>query len=416
MGGTTRVIGAVDAPERIFAVPDFVRLWTVGLVIFVVRWLETLAVSLFVWQHTHSAFLVTMVGMLRILPMGLFGAFLGVLAERIELRNGLIAIVLTSLITSATLALLANLGLLQVWHLALASFINGIGWAADNPVRRLMIGQVVGPARMSQAMSADVGSNNASRMLGPTVSGLIFAAVGIEGTFLVSMAFYCVSLTAAITLNARSGISPATGEGVATRIRQGIQQIRGTPRLIGTLCVTILFNVFGFPVTSLIPVVGADRFGLGPEATGLLASMDGVGAFAGALTMAVVSKPQRYARLYVGGVVTYLTMATLFAVAPHPLVAGAALLCMGFGHSGFAIMQATLVFLLTPPEMRSRVLGLLTVCIGLGPLGFTALGLLADVIGAPAATMVSGLAGLTALLLTWPLWRAILAPMEETKP
>src|SRR4051794_24692383 len=166
MEGTTRLAAAAKAPPRPFALADYRRLWGVGLVVFLVRWLEMLAVSIFVWQATGSAFLVAMMGMLRILPMGLFGAPLGVLAERGEQRTALIAIVLTSLLTSLVLAMLARAGMLAVWHLALASFVNGIGWAADNPVRRMMIGQVVGTARMGQAMSFDVGSNNASRMLG----------------------------------------------------------------------------------------------------------------------------------------------------------------------------------------------------------------------------------------------------------
>ena len=103
--------------------------------------------------------------------------------------------------------------------------------------------------------------------------------------------------------------------------------------------------------------------------------MDGVGAFAGALLMAALARPAWYARLYLGGLTLYLLMVTGFAVAPNATVAGAALLLVGFGQSGFSIMQATLVYLLAPAEVRTRVLGLLSVCIGLGPIGFLALGL-----------------------------------------
>ena len=56
---------------------DFWRLWFVGLVVFVVRWVETVAVGVFVYQQTGSPFIVAMMTMLRLLPMGLFGAFLG---------------------------------------------------------------------------------------------------------------------------------------------------------------------------------------------------------------------------------------------------------------------------------------------------------------------------------------------------
>jgi hypothetical protein len=56
--------------------------------------------------------------------------------------------------------------------------------------------------------------------------------------------------------------------------------------------------------------------------------------------------------------------------------------------------------------MRARLLGLMSVCIGVGPIGFLQIGLLADAIGARAAIVTIGLEGLAALALTYPLWRA----------
>ncbi|WP_043337854.1 MFS transporter [Belnapia moabensis] len=401
-------------PPRLFALPDFRRLWFVGLVIFLVRWLETLAVALFAWQATGSAFLVAMLGMLRILPMGLFGAVLGAVAERVEAWTALLGIVVISLLTSLVLAVLAHAGMLEVWHLAVASFVNGLSWAADNPVRRVMVGEVAGAARMGAAMSADVGSNNASRMLGPTLSGLIFAAVGIDGTFLVSVALYALAVVAMLRLRYRSGVRAADGTGVGARIREGLAAVRADPRLSGTLLVTIVFNIFGWPFTSLIPVVAADRLQLGPEAVGVLASMDGVGAFLGALAVAAWVRPPTYGRCYLGGITMFFLMQMLFALAPHPWAAGAALLLTGFGQAGFSIMQATLVYRLAPAALRSRVLGLLSVCIGIGPIGFLHIGLLADWLGAPMAAAISGAEGLLALALTRRLWRHI--PNGEERP
>ncbi len=138
--------------------PNFWRLWSVGLVVFTVRWLETVALGVFVYQHSQSAFLVAMMTMLRLLPMGLFGAFIGAWAEKIERRVTLIAVVMLMLTTSVSLALLEYSGNLAIWHLAAASFLNGLGWASDNPVRRVMIGDVVGGSQMSTAMSLDVGA------------------------------------------------------------------------------------------------------------------------------------------------------------------------------------------------------------------------------------------------------------------
>jgi MFS family permease len=403
----TNVARPAGRPAWLIDSADFWRLWFVGLVVFVVRWVETVAVGVFVYQDTGSAFTVAMMTMLRLLPMGLFGAFLGAIAERTERRTTLILVTASMVITSLTLAILAHWHLLEVWQLAVASFINGIGWATDNPVRRVMIGEEVGAGQMGTAMSVDVGANNASRMVGPTIGGLLLASAGIDGVFTLSVVLYAVAVVAACRVRYRNTFPPATAESVLARIAEGLRLVRSDRRLIGTLTVTVIYNVFGWPFTSMVPVIGQDRLLLGPEGIGILASMDGIGAFAGAVLMAMFCKPHFYRTAYVGGVTLYMVMLIVFALVPLPAVAGSALLFTGFGGAGFSIMQATLVYLSSPPEMRSRMLGVLSVCIGIGPVGFVALGWLADAIGAPWATAASGLTGLLMMLLTRPLWRKI---------
>ena len=392
---------------RLSAEADFWRLWYVGLAVFIVRWLETVAVGVFAYQQTRSAFVVAMLTMLRLLPMGLFGAVLGAVAEQMERRTALLLVIAMMLATSVALTLLAWSGALAVWHLAVASFLNGVGWATDNPVRRVMLGEVVGAQRMGTAMSLDVGANNASRMVGPTIGGLIYAGAGVPSVFALSVLLYATALVAAMFLRYRNGIPPTGGRSVLERIRESIRLARRDRRLVGTMVVTIVYNVFGWPFTSMVPVIGKDRLHLGPEGVGILASMDGVGAFAGALLVAMFIRQRHYKALYVGSVAVYCSLLSLFAVAPAPVVAGAALLATGLGGAGFSIMQATLVYLAAPADMRSRVLGLLSMCIGVGPLGFLMLGLLADRIGADHATAATGIAGLIALALTRRWWRWI---------
>jgi MFS family permease len=409
LGGNTGLSVTVERPFRRLMLSgriDFWRLWFVGLVVFVVRWLETVAVAIVVYQRTDSPFVVAMVTMLRLLPMGLFGAFLGAWAERLERQKTLVGVVVMMGGTSLTLALLAHAGRLEVWQLALASFINGLGWATDNPVRRVMIGEVVGSDQMGTAMAIDVGANNASRMVGPTVGGLLLADVGIDGAFALSVFLYFLALVAALRVRYRN-TQKAAGGSVLARIAEGLALVRADRRLIGTLVVTVIYNVFAWPFTSMVPVIGHDRLGLGPAGVGVLASLDGVGAFCGALLLAMWLKPAWYGRTYLGGVTVYMVMLVVFALVPVPWIAGGALLVTGFGGAGFSIMQATLVYLAAPAEMRSRILGVLSVCIGIGPLGFIWLGLLADAIGAHWATAATGFAGLLVLGATQRLWRGI---------
>ena len=386
--------------------PDFWRLWYVGLIVSTVRWLETIAVGVVVYQRTESAFLVSMMTMLRLLPMALFGVFLGALAERFDRGRTLLLVVGMMTGTSAVTAILAETGQLEIWHLALASFINGCGWCTDNPVRRVMMGEVVGREQMGAAMSLDVGAGNASRMLGPAVGGFLLAGTGIQGAFILGVLMYGTALWAILAI--RSRIPRVAGsEAVLARIAEGLALVRTDKRLIGVLVVTVIYNIFAWPFTSMIPVIGRDRLHLGPEGVGILAAMDGIGAFVGALLVGLWLTSRWYGRVYLGGVVCYLITVVIFALVQSPVLAGVALIMTGLGGAGFATMQATLVYLAAPLHMRSRILGILTVCIGTGPIGFLWLGWLADRIGSHNAVAVTGALGLLALAATWRWWKEI---------
>jgi len=387
--------------------PDFRRLWTIGLVLFAVRWLEMLVVGVFVYERTDSAFQVALMILLRMAPMVIFGPIIGAAAERIERRKAQIFFGAFTLATAVVVAGLAFTGALVVWHLALASFCNGVAWASDNPVRRVMIGEVVGAERMGAAMAIDVGANNASRMLGPTIGGLVLSHVGISGAFTISVVCYAVALYSAIRLRHRNAVAPEARGAVLARVIEGLMLARRDPRLVAILTVTVIYNVFGWPFTSMIVVIGRDQLHLAAGGIGILSSMDGIGAFIGAIAIGLWVRPRHFTRLYIGAVLTYLVLAVAFALAPTTLSAGAALLLTGLSNSGFSVMQATLIYLAAPAEMRSRLYGVLSLCIGSGLLGFLHIGLLAEAIGAPWATTVSGVEGLLAMALTWRWWRML---------
>jgi MFS family permease len=402
------LIGSSHTRDRLIYLPDFRRLWLIGFVVFAVRWLEMLVVALFVYQRTGSAFQVALMTLLRMAPMVMFGPVIGAVAERFERRRAQVFVGATLLATAIVVAALAYAGVLEVWHLAVASFCNGIAWAADNPVRRVMIGEVVGPERMGAAMAIDVGANNASQMLGPTIGGLMLAQIGVAGAFSISVACYALALVAALRLQHRNAVAPTATGAVFARIVEGLLLARRDSRLVAILTVTIIYNVFGWPATSMIPVIGQDSLHLAPGGIGVLASMTGVGAFLGAIAIALWARPAHFTRLYIAAVLSYLVLVMGFALAPRALFAGAALLLTGLANSGFSVMQATLIYLAAPAEMRSRLYGVLSLCIGSGLVGFLHLGVMAELIGAPWATMLSGVEGLVALALTWRWWRQLL--------
>ena len=396
--------------------PDFRRLLLVGLALSVARWLEMLVVGIVVFQVTGSAFLVAAMTLLRLAPMGLFGALLGVLADRVPRRRSLVVVLALQGIALGAMSALAFAEALEVWHLAIACFCGGLGWATDNPVRRMMIGESVGAARMGPAMSLDVLGNNASRVAGPALGGTVLATLGAGEAFGLAALLYLLAVLMAVGLRVGATPAPPRGVSVLGEMRDSLRLGLQLPRLRAVLVVTIVFNLFAWPCTSMVPVIGQAALGLGAEGVGVLASMDGLGALLGAAMIGLLGRPDRYPLIYVGGTTIYLAMMIAFALAPDPKLAGLALLLTGIGGAGFATMQATLTYLVVPPEQRGRALGVLSTAIGTGLLGFLQIGLLAEWLGAPAATALVGVQGLVALAATWRLWKPMLVqPQPEAQ-
>jgi MFS family permease len=403
-------VEALDAERarNVLAVPDFRRLWLAGLAVSVARWLEMLVMAVVVFDATGSAFLVASMTLLRLAPMGLFGVLLGVMADRVPRRTALLGVLAMQAMAVGALALLALGGVLAVWHVAIACFIGGLGWAADNPVRRMLVGQSVGASRMVNAMSLDVVANNASRIAGPVLGGTLLALLGPGQAFSLSLLLYLLAIAAAFGIaGGRRAMGQTRGVPVLREMRESFGLARREPRLRGILVVTVVFNLFAWPCSSMVPVIGQASLGLGPKGIGVLASMDGLGALLGAMLIGTVVRPGWHAGAYVGGTALFLLMLLAFAAAPGPGWAAVALVAMGVGGAGFATMQATLTYLSVPPEQRGRALGVLSTAIGTGPIGFLQLGILAELIGAPAATALIAVQGLLALVLTFQKWNAL---------
>jgi hypothetical protein len=217
---------------------------------------------------------------------------------------------------------------------------------------------------------------------------------------------YCTALFA--VLSVRSRIPRVVGAGaVFAQIAEGLALVRSNKRLIGVLVVTVIYNIFAWPFTSMIPVIGRDRLHLGPEGVGILASVDGSAPFVGALLMRVVAIPRWYGRIYLSGVVCYLISGDYVRAGPKPGAGGAALLLTGLGGAGFATMQATRS--ISPRRRRCARASSASSPSASAPARSDSCGSAGSpTASAPTnATAVTAIMGLLALAATWRWWKEI---------
>jgi MFS family permease len=344
--------------------------------------------------------LVAVMTIARQLPLALFGTFIGPVAERTNRKHMLIAGFSLMTLSTGCMGVLASLGVIEIWHIAICVFINGSCWALDYPVRRTLIGEFAGAERLGTGISLDSATNNITRMIGPLAGGIVYGLVGLKGAFIVSGVahFFCVLI--AVTLVLDHSKTKAAFVPYLEMLKQGLNIVRGSRELIGIYLITIILNVFGFPYASMVPVLGRARYQVEPALIGLLSAAEGAGAFAGALFIAFVARPAWFKRLYLYGAILFVFLVFCLSFATQYWMAMSILLLAGLGMAGFGAMQSTLVLLLAPPEARSRLMGLLSVCIGCAPIGLFNLGLLADWFGAPTALTVVSSVGLILLAAT----------------
>ena len=148
-----------------------------------------------------------------------------------------------------------------------------------------------------------------------------------------------------------------------------------------------------------MPAFGYQVFGTSAVGIGVLAAAEPAGALLGGLIMASGRFPFAGARGFVAGSASFAALLLIASFVPDYAVVVALLFLGGIGVAAFAAHQTGLVLLDAPPEARSRLLGLITTCIGTGPFGVLAIGALADWAGpAPAISLLAGL-GLAGLAL-----------------
>lgn len=384
-------------PLSLIAEAEFRKLWSVGVLQGAMRWLELLAIGVWTYALTESPVLVALMTVLRQAPMALFGSVTGALAERLDRKAILVVCQATMALTATVLALLVATGGIELWHVGLGAFVNGFCWSTDLPVRRTILGESVGVDRLGPAMSMDSASNNATRMIGPLAGGALFAAVGLGGAYAVAAVFYGVSALVAASIRFTPTPREPRRFALIAEIREGLAYLRRSRALLGHLGVTVVVNLFGFPYAAMAPVVGRETFAVDPVRIGLLLTVEGFGAFAGAVAIAFLATPRRFRLIYISGSALFMAAVLAFSVTTSYGVALVVLTAGGVGIAGFASMQSAIMFSESPPAIRSRLMGVLSVCIGAGPLGVLHVGWLADLIGGSLALTVIGVEGLVAL-------------------
>jgi len=377
------------------SVPNYRRYFSGQIVSVSGNWMQMVAEVWLVLELTGSGVAVGLTTALQFLPILLFGAWGGLLADRVSKRR--LLIVTQALMALPALALLGVVvaGVVAPWMVFALVFVRGAVNAVDNPTRQSFVIEMVGPGRVVNAVSLNSVIVHSARILGPGVAGVLIAIAGVGPCFAIN------ALTFAAMIFALWGMEPSQlspsprAERERGAVRAGLRYVRRTPELAVPLALMALVGAFGLNFQVILPLLARFSFEGGASTYAALVAAMGAGSVLGALATGAHGRTD--GRLIAGAALAFGVLALLAALAPSLAVEIPVLALLGGAAVTFAAAINSSLQLAVEPEMRGRVMALYSVVfLGSTPIGGPLAGWLSQAYDPRVALLLAAVAGLSA--------------------
>ena len=359
-----------------------------------------------VYDLTGSTLIVGLLGLAELVPLLGTALLGGALADAHDRRRLVLFADTTLLLLALVLVANALLAEPHVWVLFVVAAGMSAAGGLQRPPLEAMLPRLVPREELAAASALDGFRDNAGRIAGPALAGVLIATVGLGTTYAVDAASFLVSLAALARMRAVPPPPEAAPPSLA-RVREGLRYAGSRQELTGSYAVDINAMLFGIPV-ALFPAV-ADRYG-GPELLGLLYAAGPIGAVLLTLSSGWVRKVRRHGKAIALSAGTYGAAIIAFGVADALPLALVALAAAGAADTSSVIFRQTLWNQTIPDHMRGRLAGIEQLSYSIGPtLGTARSGSVASVTSVPFSIAAGGavcLAGTIVLSALLPrFWR-----------
>jgi MFS family permease len=348
----------------------------------------------------HSSVALGIVTGLQFAPLALFAPISGMIADRFPKRRILFATQSALALTSLLTGVLVVTGAVQLWHVFLLAFVQGVATALDNPARQTFVSEMVPHECLSNAVGLNSASFNAARLIGPGVAGLVIAAVDTGPAFFVNTLSFVAVLFALSRL--RPGeLNPAPRPRGKGQIREGLRYVRGRPDIVLVMALVFVLGTFGMNFQMTTALMATVVFHKGVGAYGLLGSIMAVGSLSAALLSARRRNPRL--RVVLMALAGFGVASAAAALAPSYIWFAVLLIPVGLTALTVLTTANSMVQLSVDPAMRGRVMALyMAVFMGGTPLGSPLIGWIGSAWGPRWTILVgsvaTGLAVLAAML------------------
>jgi MFS family permease len=370
---------------------DFRLFWTGHLISNIGTWMQMTATNWLLYQLTGSPMLLGLNGIFRAVPAIGLGMISGTFADRYDRRKVLLCTEIVSGILALGLGVLDHSGRIEAWHIYLSTFLNACVGSFDGPARQALFPNLVPRSALSSAVALNSLLWKGSALLGPFLAGIAISWMGTAGAFYANAASY-VAVVIAILLMRVCSQGSFKRRSLLSETTEGFSYIFSNRIVWGVMAMEAIASLFGLN-HAMLTIFASDILRVGAHGFGLLQSARGLGAVVGSTIYIGVGQQPYQGKILFAAAICYGAAFALFGVSPVFVFSLFLMGLVGAADTIWGAARGSILQLTTPDSFRGRVMGVFQLSSrGLHPIGQVQSGLLIPIIGAPAATVLGGLA------------------------
>ena len=377
--------------------PDYRYFWLGNFLSNIGTWMQNVALGWLVLELSNSAFWLGVVGFASSAPMLVFSLLGGVIADRTDRRRMLVRTQSAMMLLAFVLAALSYTKVITVPQIVVLALLTGVAMSLNMPAYQALVPQLVPRRDLTNAIGLNSAQFNLSRIIGPSLGGLVMAWLGPSVNFFLNG----VSFLALLLVLVRMRIPPPPVEagdaGIWRRLGDGFRYVGRHRQMSSLLALVALASLFGIPYLMFMPYFARDVLHSGPRGLGFLLACSGFGSLGAAATVAYlgVTGTRRRGRLLLVSGSAFLLAVILFTFSRNFYLSCGLLVVAGYCTILMVATVNTLLQHLAAEEMRGRVMSIYTMAfLGFAPVGSLIAGSLAH-----AVTAARAIAGMCALAL-----------------
>ncbi len=365
-------------------------------------WMQSTAQGYLIYQITKSTTYLGLVGFMGGVPILVFSLYGGWVADRISRRTLLVITQTSMMILAFILAALDFANIVQPWHILVLAFLLGAANAFDAPARISFVLELVDRADMNNAIALNSTMYNIATVVGPSVSGLTYAAFGPAWCFTINGLSFIAVIVALLLMHIKMESQPMQSSSATGEIAEGLRYVISNRLVLSLILAVGIVNFFGFGFLNLLPAWATDVLHGDVTTNGLLISARGFGALVSALMLASLGRQKVRGKLWMLGSLIMPIALFIFAwVGWIPLSLGI-LVIIGWSMMLVTNNNNSLIQTEVPDTLRGRVTGVYAMIMnGSYTMGALLTGVVGQSFGAPVTAMICAVIMLIFAVISW---------------